>query len=395
MSVLLLSALMLGNTVFAYVPSQPHTISFTRYANYVWVPTSVNGSEPLLFVLDSGASTCLINERAASALKLSVRNEHRETKLGTGEGSSTVGSARNATLSFAGINIRKNEIAVTSFDNLEAAVGHRIDGILGNEIFEQYVVEIDYAKGELVLHDPRTFSYSGHGQTLQLELKDGRSFVRGTLEFSGSAALDALFVIDTGANGSVGLHSPFVQRHRLLAPPRKSIQHFVHGAAGTALERIARADNLRLGPVLVHSVDVGLSSASKGSTADPSYDGVIGGEVLRRFKIIFNYPRKQIILEPSSALNDPFDVDTSGISLVATGENLQTIVVEHVLEDSPASSAGLKEGDAIISVDGTGTSGYTLDQLRQIFKRDNSEHQLDIRRGDKPLQVRMNSRKLS
>ena len=117
--------------------------------------------------------------------------------------------------------------------------------------------------------------------------------------------------------------------------------------------------------------------------------------MLRRFTIIFNYPRKQIILEPSSALNDPFDVDTSGISLVATGENLQTIVVEHVLEDSPASSAGLKEGDTIISVDGTGTSGYTLDQLRQIFKRDNSEHQLDIRRGDKPLQVRMNFRKLS
>jgi C-terminal processing protease CtpA/Prc len=144
----------------------------------------------------------------------------------------------------------------------------------------------------------------------------------------------------------------------------------------------------------VHSLDVGLSTASKGSTADPSYDGVIGGEVLRRFKIIFNYPRKQIILEPSSALDQPFDIDTSGISLVATGENLNTIVVEHVLEDSPASSAGLKEGDTIVSLDGRGTSDYTLDQVRQMFKGDDSEHQLEIRRGDERLQVRIRSGEL-
>src|SRR5262249_43490520 len=155
------TALLLGNATPAHSPVQPQAISFLQYANYVWVPTRVNGSEPLPFVLDTGASTCLINRRTADALQLSVRNEHRETKLGTGEDSSSVGLAPNVPLSFASVEIKKKEIAALLLDSLEHAVGHRIDGILGREVFERYVVEIDYAAGQVILHEPRDYSYSG------------------------------------------------------------------------------------------------------------------------------------------------------------------------------------------------------------------------------------------
>jgi hypothetical protein len=57
--------------------------------------------------------------------------------------------------------------------------------------------------------------------------------------------------------------------------------------------------------------------------------------VLRRFKVIFDYSRKHVILERTSAGDEPFDADMSGGSLVATGPDFNVFTVEHVLENSP------------------------------------------------------------
>jgi hypothetical protein len=51
--------------------------------------------------------------------------------------------------------------------------------------------------------------------------------------------------------------------------------------------------------------------------------------VLRRFKVVFDYSRKHVILERTSAGDEPFDADMSGGSLVATGPDLNVFTVEH------------------------------------------------------------------
>ena len=379
------------NTVAA---DAANIIPFAAYSNYVWLTVRVNGSRPLQFTLDSGASTSVLSQRVADELGLSVKAQHRESNLGTGESAPNVGRTAKVVLTLNGIDLRKKEISVVSMDTLESATGHRIDGILGAEVFSRYVVQIDYANSQIALFDPGVFNYYGAGQVLPLEIRNDRPFVRATVALQGAAPIKGLFIIDSGAAGALSLHSPFVRKHQLLSPSQKTIPHFVHGIAGQAPEMLERADSLQLGTFVLARPDVALSIATQGSTADPSYDGAIGAEVLRRFKVIFDYSRKHVILERTSAGNEPFDADMSGGSLVAAAPDFKVFTVEHVLENSPMFESGLREGDVIAAIDGRLASEYTLDQFRQMLKKEGKEYQLSVQRDGQKLELKLRLRKL-
>jgi aspartyl protease/PDZ domain-containing protein len=369
-------------------------IPFAAYSNYVWLSVRVNGSRPLQFTLDSGASASVISQRVADELGLGVKGQRRESNLGTGESAPNVSRAANVTLNLNGIDLRKKEISVVSMDALESATGHRIDGILGAEIFRRYVVEIDYANSRIALFDPGDYKYHGAGQALPLEIRNDRPFLRGTVALRGAAPVEGLFIIDSGAAGTLSLHSPFVRKHQMLSPIQKAIPHFVRGVAGQAPEMLERADSLQLGTFVIVRPDVALSIATRGSTADSSYDGAIGAEVLRRFKVIFDYSGKHVILERTSAGDEPFDADMSGGSLVAAGPDFKVFTVEHVLENSPMFESGLREGDVITAIDGRPASEYTLDRFRGMLKKEGQEFQISVQRGEQKLQLKIRLRKL-
>ncbi|HYK50499.1 MAG TPA: aspartyl protease family protein [Terriglobales bacterium] len=369
-------------------------IPFAAYSNYVWLSVRVNGSRPVQFTLDSGASASVISQRVADEQGLGAKGQRRESNLGTGESAPNVSRAANVTLNLNGIEVRKKEISVVSMDGLESAIGHRIDGILGAEIFRRYVVEIDYANSRITLFDPGDYKYDGAGRALPLEIRNDRPFLRATVALQGAPPVEGLFIIDSGAAGTLSLYSPFVRKHQMLSPIQKTVPHFVHGIAGQAPEMLARADSLRLGPLVIARPDVALSIATRGSTADSSYDGAIGAEVLRRFKVIFDYSRKHVILERTSAGDEPFDVDMSGGSLVAAGPDFKVFTVEHVLENSPMFESGVRDGDVITAIDGRPASEYTLDQLRQMLKKEGQEYRLSVERGGQKLQLKIMLRKL-
>ena len=369
-------------------------IPFAAYSNYVWLSVQVNGSRPLQFTLDSGASSSVISQRVADELGLGAKGAHRESNLGTGESAPTVSRAANVTLTVSGIDLRKKEISVVSMEALESAIGHRIDGILGAEIFQRYVVEIDYVHCQIVLFDPRNYKYDGAGQALPIQLRNDRPFLRATVALHGGAPVQGLFIIDSGAAGTLILSSPFVRKHQMLSPIQKTVPYFVHGIAGQAPQMLARADSLQLGTFVIVHPDVALSIATRGSTADPSYDGAIGAEVLRRFKVIFDYSQNQVILERTSVADEPFDADMSGASLGAGGPDFKVFTVEHILENSPMFESGVREEDVIIAINGRPASEYTLDQLRQMLKKDGQEYQLSIQRGTQKLQLKVVLRRL-
>ena len=51
--------------------------------------------------------------------------------------------------------------------------------------------------------------------------------------------------------------------------------------------------------------------------------GNIGNEILRRFKVTFDYSRAQMILEPNNAIDQPDEFDMSGLSPLAEESDLR------------------------------------------------------------------------
>ncbi len=84
----------------------------------------------------------------------------------------------------------------------------------------------------------------------------------------------------------------------------------------------------------------------------------------------------------------------SGLDLVARGQGFDTIQVQRVYENTPASEAGLRAGDILLEIDGATTGELGLEQVKQLFKLDGLEYTLSLQRDGRPLQLKLNTRRL-
>jgi C-terminal processing protease CtpA/Prc len=132
----------------------------------------------------------------------------------------------------------------------------------------------------------------------------------------------------------------------------------------------------------------------KGAFASSEFSGVIGGELLRRFKVIFDYAHNRMILEANESLTEPFEYDMSGIRLRAEGEDFKTLKVRRLVENSPATEAGVREGDVISAINGRPATELSLCEISKMFRQEGKEYLLEIIRGAEKIQLTLKSRKL-
>jgi len=126
------------------------------------------------------------------------------------------------------------------------------------------------------------------------------------------------------------------------------------------------------------------------------FAGIIGTEILSRFRVILDYPEQRMILEPNAAFSAPSEFDMSGLFIIYEGASGSKLFkIYHVIEGSPGAQADLRVGDIIEAIDQHPTSNFTLPQIREMFKEgEGKEHQLSIRRDGKLLMVRLRLRRI-
>jgi C-terminal processing protease CtpA/Prc len=131
-----------------------------------------------------------------------------------------------------------------------------------------------------------------------------------------------------------------------------------------------------------------MSRAKSGVLAGSDFDGIIGAEILRRFKVIIDYSRQQMIVEPNLHLNDPYEYDMSGLVLTAAGPDFKAFKIFRVLDRSPAAECGLQEGDQIEALNGQPAANFNLEQIRKLFTQGAGiEYKLTVRRNQQSLNV--------
>jgi C-terminal processing protease CtpA/Prc len=107
-----------------------------------------------------------------------------------------------------------------------------------------------------------------------------------------------------------------------------------------------------------------------------------------------DYPRSRIILEPNAQLDAPMEFDMSGMSLAAVSSDPSMYRVRTLIEQSPATEAGVAVDDLLIAIDGTPVRAITLNDIRQRFKVPGKSFALTLKRGDSIIQLGITTRRL-
>ena len=281
------------------------SIHFQLTDSLVFMQASLNGSQPLWMILDTGSSVTVFDESVSKTLGL--RFDGEGNVYGPGQGSAQkLAFASHAALRLADAELDDQTVATMPLDWFSRELGRTTDGFLGSNIIRNYVVEIDYANQVLRLLDPATYSYSGPGQRLPVQfIWDNIPSVRAEVVAQDGTAITGIFLIDSGATTAIWLTKAFSEAHpEFLSMPETIEVRNVVAVGGELSTRLGRVPAVRLGGFVVANPSAQFSRNSSGIFATPGLAGTIGAQMLRRFKVVLDYPHMEMILEPNEHFNE-------------------------------------------------------------------------------------------
>jgi hypothetical protein len=372
----------------------PVVIPFEVNSRHILIKVRINDSAPLTFILDTGDKVAIVNLARATALNLNLQGQLNIG--GAGAGTLKGSFVRDAALTVVGLEGNTEPVALAvPFKSLESRMGRVVDGIIGSDFMKKFVVEIDYPKHVLRLHDKDKFAYSGSGESIPLKLNSaGHAVIPAEFTVAGRAPVKGNFVVDIGSAGSFALHSPIVAAEHLPPAELKTIRALGGvGAGGKVTGRSGRIAALTIGQYRIEDPLTLFSSDTAGAFASDEQQGNIGQRILSKFKLYFDYAHNRLILEPNASFKAPISPVGAGLVLVAEGADYKTFRVDDVLEDSPATEAGLRKDDIILAVDALPAAELTMWVLHETFEQA-APHKVSVRRGTETLQLVLTPRKI-
>jgi hypothetical protein len=279
-------------------PSCVHETVYEPFAGLILVQVTIGDSPPLDFVLDSGATQSSLTDPFL-AMALDVKAREVGLARGVGSGAAPVLVSEDTCVRVDGVEALCTSLVVHDIGGQLAAVaGREIDGFLGADLFERYVVEIEPVTQRLLLHDPETFAYRGDGFELPLEVVDRRPIVHGTVVIEGDGKeVPVRLVVDTGSGRYLSL---ITKSRRRLVPPNTQKRGVSIGVVGGAMVVLASTRRLNLGSVLAENVETAWMDSFRVPAVRNIEDlnGILGNLLLSRFRAFFDYRGGRLILEP-------------------------------------------------------------------------------------------------
>lgn len=368
------------------------TIPFELRSNKITVDTKVNAEGPYPFVVDTGAPMTVLDWPLAQ--KLGLRVQSTGEVGGAGEGRVKLGSTSGVRVSVGSLRFQPERLEVIPLnETLSAAEGRDVLGLIGGDILERFACEFDFPNSRLRLLDSKSFAAPEGMKRLPVSI-DGHVLARATIVLAGREPISGRFIVDTGARIAVSLNTHVVREHRLLADDIPHVRTTIGWGIGGPVEHgLTRAQSLTIAGITFDAPTVTLSEDTRGVFSSTHIAGVIGNEVLKRTRMIIDYPREVIYLEPvPEAVATPFPADASGLFVTASGEGYTVYTVRTVVEGSPAAEAGMKPGDVLERIDGGPAQRYTLEELRNLLMKAGEAHEFEVRRGAERLTLTLKTR---
>jgi len=327
------------------------------YNNLVVMPIILNGQLPLKFILDTGVRTSILTEKAYSDI-LNLPYSRKYTIAGPG-GEKLVDAyvTNNVTLDMPGVHGQGHAMLVLEKDYLELRnyLGTDVHGILGYELYSRFIVKIDYERKLLTLMQPERFKPNKKHTWLPITIEDTKPYIIVGLQMNDTTSISAKLLVDSGASHGIFLET---ESNPKIKVPEKHVSTVIgRGLGGEIMGQIGRIKAVEIGDYVVSGVIANFPDPQSyidtlKTSRSIFRNGSIGGEMLSRFTVIFNFPGERMYLKKNSSLKKQFYFNLSGLTIRARGAKLRNFEISDVRENSSAAKADIRKGDKILTVNG-------------------------------------------
>lgn len=366
-----------------YIFKVPGTTSFSMplelSQNLMIIPGRINSSGCLQLILDSGIRSIIIsglNDTTSVLLKSA-----RKIKVG-GLGDGTPVEAYyskenqidiiNPSDSTQGITGFKVDLYILSSDQFELSrqLGVPVDGLVGSDLFMNFVIGIDPVEKEITFYDREHFNikrFTRNYSRIPLMITNGKAYCEMKILQENDSLIYARLLVDTGASLSCWI-APFADPSIVI--PRKTIKSLLgQGLNGDITGVIGRVKKAQIGPYVFENPLVSYpdSTSLSALTLNSGRHGSLGNDILRRFNVFYDFQDSCLYLKPNRSFKAPFSYNRSGMNVEKINQSFPLFSIFSVIPGSPADRAGLKQGDLIEYLNSVQAFNLTLDDINNIL----------------------------
>ena len=318
----------------------------------------INGHGPYAFVVDTGSGDLTIDR--ALAHRLDLHGEHAGTLGGVGNQTVSYSTAFVASLAVGAAHAVNQQATILDLSPIREGIGlHRLDGIIGYTMLRHYAVEVDMDRHVLTLSRER-LALPPDAISVPFSLESGFVFVQARIQGQPGRIL-----IDTGDRSSLTLFGPFAKQHGMygrFGGVRDVLTGF--GVGGPVYGDVFALPQLDVLGFHLTSITTRASRQIGGAFASKIAAASIGGGVLRRFNVVYDYPYHRLYVCRSADFAVADGYDRAGFWISARDDHAY---VASLLPSGPAARAGLRQGDDITAVNGQPIDPRDVLTLRALF----------------------------
>jgi len=369
----------MSSSMAQYKQEPEEVIPFFIDNGHIIIRVLINDSGPFNYLFDSGAGATLIAKSLSDSLNLTVSRQ----KVNTGAaGAHKVDVLKNIIVRIGKVQLEGMEVLASKTGLEDLANGEPILGVIGYHLLNNYVVRVDYNSMKLMLYDKSKYTYTGSGESIPITLVYNIPVASAKVGINDNKMFVGSFLIDTGSSSTIIFSSPTVDHYDLLKSLDEAKE--VRTQLGTSNRKTklvqSKISFLSLGSSAFHSVPSSFSRSDVGVLSLYDFDGIIGNKILGRFNITFDYQKSRLYLESNEYYHTPFPDNVAGLTIRFANNKP---IIRSLTEGSPASKAGLRQGDAIVSINGKLVEEMRGDEIREIFHKYSEKLKLVIQRGRK------------
>lgn len=350
------------------------SIPFELYGDHIVIKVTVDNSKPLDFIFDTGSGFTVLDDGIANEMKL-VKSE-----VAMNEAKGVWHLIKHNTLEINGFLMEKNiKVYSTDFTHLEMSLGRDIDGIVGYDLLHHHGIYINYDTEVINIYDHG--KVPTRGDEVDFFLDTTIPTIKGNVVLNNNEPHAGTFYVITGAGTTLDFNTPYAEQFDVI---HKTGKHYTYNVKGISEVETPHYEghviSFSFGAQKIEDLPIGITTAQSGIQASKKVSGIMGSQLLRKFNIAIDLQSKKMYFQKNSSFDEKLNVNCSGLDLQMS-RDMQKLLVHQVIENSPASDAGIKVDDEVISLNGTSVKEMDFPDIVKKLKQKGEQVSLVLSRG--------------